>query len=144
MPFSIVSTCKTCGTKNRVPARHLAHSGHCGHCKATLPPLDAPIDVDAAALDEIVAASEVPVLVDFWASWAPNCRLAEPEIQQVANELSGRAVVLKVYTLAEPDLTERFHVKTIPNFVVFRRGTPIRQYEGVARRQEMRQWLGQY
>ena len=41
-------TCKSCGKKNRVPAKHLSDTGRCGACKAALPPADEPLNVDTA------------------------------------------------------------------------------------------------
>jgi thioredoxin 2 len=52
-----------------VPAAHLASTGTCGACRQALPPLAAPIEVDAAAFDDVVAGARVPVLVDFGAPW---------------------------------------------------------------------------
>ena len=96
MGFSIVSPCGSCGTNNRVPAQHLADTGRCGVCKLPLPPTGKPIEVDASSFDEIVTGASVPVLVDFWASWCGPCRIAAPEVQQLAREMRGQALVLKV------------------------------------------------
>ena len=141
MAFSIVSSCGACGAKNRVPARHLADTGRCGVCKAALPPAGEPIEADANSFEEIIAASKVPVLVDFWASRCGPCRVAAPEVQQLAREMRGRALVLKVDTEAQPDLAARFRIQSIPNFIVFQGGQPVFQQAGVAPRAEMRRWL---
>jgi thioredoxin 2 len=141
MAFSIVSSCGSCGAKNRIPAQHLADTGRCGVCKAPLPPAGEPIEADASSFDEIIAASKVPVLVDFWASWCGPCRVAAPEVQQLAREMRGQALVLKVDTEAQPNLAARFGIQSIPNFIVFRGGQPVFQQAGVAPRSEMRRWL---
>jgi len=133
--------CSQCGADNRIPARHLAHAGKCGKCKAELPPTSEPIDVDASDFDRIVNESTVPVLVDFWAEWCAPCKMAAPEVKHVANDLAGRALVLKVDTERAPQIAERYNVRGIPNFAVFRGGKLVFQQAGLVNRDVMRKWL---
>jgi thioredoxin 2 len=143
MMFTALRNCPTCGAANRVPARHLSDTGRCGACKASLPPLDEPLDVDENSFAEITGEARVPVLTDFWASWCGPCRLAAPEVRELARELAGKALVLKVNTEDHPDLAGRFGVQSIPNFVVLKNGRPVFQQAGLAGRSEMRRWLEQ-
>src|SRR4029434_3757646 len=108
---------------------------------ADLPPVDQPIEVDSAAFDEIVRAARVPVLVDFCAAWCGPWRMAPPEVEGLAHDLAGQAIVLKVDTDRHSDLAGRFQVQGIPNFVVLRNGEVVFQRAGVAPRAEMRRWI---
>jgi thioredoxin 2 len=138
---SIISTCRSCGTNNRIPVRHLSDTGRCGTCKSPIHPPDHPLDVDARVFDDILQSAKVPVLADFWAAWCGPCQMAAPEVQQLAAEMRGRALIVKVDTEKNPDIASRFGIRSIPNFVVFRGGQPVFQQAGFASRSQMRQWL---
>ena len=118
----VIRTCTPCQQKNRVSARHLSASGRCGACKAELPPLAEPLPVDSALFDEIIENAAVPVLVDVWADRCGPYRTPAPEVSRTAADMAGKAIVLKLDTEANPQLSARFQVRGIPNFVVISGG----------------------
>lgn len=139
----MIRTCESCGTRNRVPAERLSDTGRCGSCKSPLPPLNEPLDVGGAEFAEITQAVKVPVLVDFWAPWCGPCQVAGPEVARAAEQMAGKAVVLKVNSDAHPDVAARFGVRGIPHFAILKGGRQVSSRTGLVPSAELVEWLAQ-
>jgi len=90
-------------------------------------PVEAP---DAATFDALVEHTTLPVIVDFWAPWCGPCRAMAPELEAVARNMAGRALVVKVNTDGVPELGERFRIRSIPTLAVFRDGREVTRVSG--------------
>lgn len=81
--------------------------------------------------EEEVLKSDVPVLVDFWATWCGPCRMLAPIIEQIANEQEGKVKVGKINVDEEMNLAAAFGVQSIPTVMVFKDGKVTNMAVGV-------------
>ena len=81
-----------------------------------------PVAVTTQSFEDEVLKSEVPVLVDFWASWCAPCRQVAPVMDQIAAEYEGSLKVAKVDVDAETELAGSFGVSSIPTIALFEPG----------------------
>ncbi len=94
--------------------------------------LQEPTLLDASTFDSEVLASDVPVLVDFYADWCPPCRALAPSIDELAAEFDGVAKISKLDIDASPELAEAHGVQSVPTLLVFHGGEEAARFVGVA------------
>ena len=97
--------------------------------------------VTSADFETQVLQSDVPVLVDFYASWCGPCRAVAPEVDAVADQLEGKARVFKLDVDAFPDVEERYGVRSIPTLIFFKNGQVVDQLVGAFPRKVLAQKL---
>jgi thioredoxin 1 len=86
--------------------------------------------VTAADFDSQVLKSSVPVLVDFFAPWCGPCKAMSPVVDALAQEYEGRAKVVKVNVDEQGELAGMFNVMSIPTFILFKDGKPVKGFMG--------------
>lgn len=80
------------------------------------------INLDSKSFEEEVLNSEVPVLIDFWATWCGPCRMMAPVVEEIANEVGEKAKVCKVNIDENKDIAEKYDVMSIPTFLIIKNG----------------------
>lgn len=78
-----------------------------------------------------VIESDIPVLLDFWATWCGPCRMLAPTLEEIARENEGKIKVGKVNVDDQQELAIRFRVMSIPTLIVFKNGKITNQTMGL-------------
>ncbi len=90
-------------------------------------------------LKDQISQSQEPVLVDFYADWCGPCQTMNPIIETVLTELGGKIKLLKVNIDTHPQLSQQFAVRSIPHFILFKRGKILWRKGGIVTKRELLQ-----
>ena len=97
--------------------------------------------LNADNFDSEVIKSEIPVLVDFWATWCGPCQMLAPTVSNIAEELFGKVKVCKVDVDDNPAIAEKFGIEVIPTLIVFEKGKEVARKSGLMTASEIKSML---
>ncbi len=89
-----------------------------------------PVVVNSQNFEAEVVKSDVPVLVDFWASWCAPCRMIAPVVEELAKEYNGKLKVAKVDVDSNQEVAMSFGIMSIPTLLIFQNGRVADQLVG--------------
>ena len=94
-----------------------------------------------SSFEDLLESSNVPVLVDFYATWCGPCQMMTPILEQVGANLRDRLQVVKIDTDKYPNLASKYQVEALPTLVLFKDGQPAERIEGVLQAPQLIQHL---
>ena len=99
------------------------------------------IELYKETFEQEVLQSDIPGLVDFWATWCGPCKMIAPIVKEIADEYDGKILVGKVNVDEEPDLTMQYNVSSIPTLMVFKNGQLVNKAVGYREKDEILKML---
>lgn len=140
MSTSLTLSCPACLATNRVAQERLGGRPNCGRCGEALFQ-GKPVALDQAGFDRMLANTELPLVVDFWAEWCGPCKMMAPVFERTAASLEPQARFIKVDTEAAPALAQRYAIRSIPTLILFEGGREVARQSGVLDQRSLESWI---
>jgi thioredoxin len=97
-----------------------------------------------SSFEDVIANSDLLVLVDFYATWCGPCQMMSKILEQVNSELQGQLKIIKIDTDRYPQIASQQQVQALPTLVLFKDGKPVDRLEGVLPAEQLIDRIGKF
>lgn len=143
MSDSLHVVCPQCDGINRILQSRLGAGGQCGVCHTPLFS-GKPLDLNQARFRRHLAKSDLPLLVDFWASWCGPCKMMAPVFTEAAGQLEPNIRLVKIDSEQEQALSGELGIRSIPTLILFKNGVESARLSGAMDLQNLLGWVRQH
>lgn len=135
-------TCPSCSTINRLPSDKPATEATCGRCKSIL--LNGlPTELTDQTFSRFINKNDLPIVVDFWASWCGPCKMMAPVFSKLTEQMQSQLRFAKVNTEEAQQTSAQLGIRSIPTLILYHQGKEIDRLAGALPEQQLRQWIEQ-
>lgn len=129
---TLIAQCSACGTKNRIPEMKQHQGPRCGKCGGVMDMtrFAVPVQLGDGNLQDFLASSRLPVMVDFYSPSCGPCRTLAPLIDTLARRFVGEAVIAKLDTSQHARSASLYGIRGVPTLLFFRNGKMVDQIVG--------------
>lgn len=99
------------------------------------------ITIDDSQFEQTVLKSDIPVVVDFWATWCRPCAMIAPILDELAKEYHGRIKFTRLDVDHNPKTAAQYHIMSIPTLIIFHDGSPVASLVGFKTKAELERSL---
>ena len=142
MSESVLVVCPQCNSTNRLPSDKLSAGGKCGVCHERLFRGE-PFALSSMNFQKHISKTQLPLVIDYWASWCGPCKMMAPIFSSVAKQLEPNVLFAKVDTEANQQLAAAASVRSIPTLIIYRHGSEIARTSGVMDDKNLSAWIRQ-
>jgi thioredoxin 2 len=140
---SLIITCPSCKTKNRIPAGKQHLFPKCGKCseQIDLRPQAMPVELTDPEFQSFIAEARLPVMVDFYSPTCGPCKAITPAITKISRDYLGKVIIAKLDTSSNPGTAMHYKIRGVPSFLFFKNGQMVDQIVGAPPEPQLRQKL---